>query len=140
VSASADLGHDVVYGYNVVANRGSRSVQLLTGALTGNVDTRDARVLDVRVYDYVQGGQGLLGADVWPSTSLPHNAGSRIAGYLLRPGKEVELLFIVRAERRGHWQWRGTVVTYRSAGRLYRREDTNGFVVCVPRVTICSAK
>jgi hypothetical protein len=108
--------------------------------LNGHVDVHGARVLDVRVYDFVAGGQGLLGADVWPSTSLPHDAGSRIAGYLLRPGKEVELLFIVRAERRRHWQWQGTVVTYRSGGRLYRREDSNGFVVCVPRVPICHAR
>jgi hypothetical protein len=137
VYVRADFGRRVVYGYNIVTNRGKLDATLVSARLVGKVSREDAYVQTVRIKPQPRNTVQYVGADVWPTTALPPHSDRRLEGHVMHGGETVELLFIVRVPHRGRWGWPNTELTYRSGGRLWRSVAKSGFLVCVPATITC---
>ena len=81
----------------------------------------------------------LVGAARWPYENF--RALSRpLRGYVLEPGTEAAVLFIVRPDMPGEWQWRTAQVRYAAGGQSYQARSSAGFMVCAPVTQKCEPK
>lgn len=130
-SSYVDQGAQMVYGLLTVLNSGDDPATLTGAKLTGPPDeVADAGVTvsDVRVYD-VTGGKEIVGADRWPTE--PQSQGSvPLEGYQLAPDAEVELLFVVKVTKTGHWGWPQAQLDYEAGGTDYTIRIGAGYYVC----------
>jgi hypothetical protein len=136
----ADFGRRVVYGYNIVTNRGKTDATLVSARLVGTVSRRNAYVETVRMKPLPGNTGDTVGADVWPTTVLAPHSDRQLTSHVMHAGEAVELLFIVRVRQRGRWEWPRTELTYRSGGRLWRSVAASGFLVCVPATITCDPR
>jgi hypothetical protein len=135
-SVTATVDQLVVFGANVVRNRSDQPVVLDEAELTGEVGELGAHVVAVRVMDPADNGNDLVGAARWPFENY-RALSEPIDGYELGPRQLAAVLFIVKVERPGDWQWRTTQVEYTADGRRFRTRSGFGFMVCAPATRRC---
>ena len=132
----ADAGTTVVFGAASIQNNGDVGATLESASLVGAVPTEDADVVEVRVRD-VSGVGGLaVGAATWPFENLSRRS-SPLINYVVQPGEEAELLFIVRVHTTGQWDWPATQLTYSANGETHEISTSLGFEVCPTDVNWC---
>ena len=133
-----DIGQRVVFGANVLHNPGPGPVTLTSGELAGEVSPRDAEVVEVRVF--IRGDDEdtplLIGAGPWPNEDLSERS-KPLAGTVLAPGHEAELLYIVEPKSEGTWRWPRTEVRYLQDDRERMASTDFGYAVCVPSTADC---
>jgi hypothetical protein len=100
----AETGAVVVFSQVVARNSGNSPVVITDAILEHGVPADVADVVSVRAINPAKHGTELIGAGVWPMGSYAANS-RPISGYVVGGSEGVELLFIVRVERPGAWQW-----------------------------------
>jgi hypothetical protein len=131
----ADAGATVVFGASSIRNNGDVGATLESAALVGAVPTEDAAVVEVRVRDVSRGGD-MVGAGTWPFENLSRRS-LPLKDYVVQPGEETELLFIVRVHTTGQWDWPRTQLRYSANGETHEISTSLGFEVCPTAVNEC---
>lgn len=68
------------------------------------------------------------------------NYTEELRGFTLKPDrKRVEILFILRVLREGHWFWPKTKVTYSYKGDTKTLTVDNGLAICAPSTAACES-
>ncbi|OMQ16541.1 hypothetical protein A7K94_0201775 [Modestobacter sp. VKM Ac-2676] len=95
-----------------------------------------AQVVNAGLYSLQD--RGALAAGYWPKESdWPEDGLLPAAGYVLDPDDEIAAFFVAEGLVEGAYGWRGVEVQYEVAGRGYREQIDNGFVICAPRERLC---
>ena len=124
----AKAGDTVVFGATPVENNGDADATLTSAALTEVSGDRNASLRTVRVVDLTHGGD-MVGAAQWPFEDYRQRS-VPLKDYVLAPGDQAELLFIVDVTTSGMTEWRTSELRYTANGRPYAAVADFGFQVC----------
>lgn len=136
-------GSRVIYGGSTVSNTSSRPAEGVAGRLIGDVDPRDAEVVEVGLVDLgpLPGAGDLFGAGprqsrlfqrIW-SKATPVEAAEIPAGHT------ANVIYVIKVHHEGHWYWPEAALDYQVDGTTYTASAVRGFVVCPPKSDDCSA-
>lgn len=129
-------GDVAVFGIVVAKNKGTRPVTLLRAALTADKLPAKGTVQRVGLYDFQTRNTETVGVGAWPRTELISVDDSdldRLHGFVLQPGKAVNLVVRASSNTPGIHRWDRVRMSYRYGGKTKTDEVWSGFELCVSR-------
>lgn len=120
------VGKRMAFGANGVTNRGDKTIELLEAELVAD-DEQDgsAVILDVLADPHDQ-----IGLAHWPDPKLATKPLHPIAGYKVRPGAHMSIVFIAKSVKPGRAEWNTMRLLYREDGTERSLESRNGWTIC----------
>ncbi len=120
-------GHDFGFG-GVLRNDGDRSITLRSASFVGDVPPQQGLLRETLAFDLKDAGSG-PGGVWWPDEEVrPYTR--PIDGYVVRPGEEVGLVFVVEIRGAGPMKWTEGTVTYERDGELRAESGKLGLTFC----------
>jgi len=129
-------GGVAVFGIVVAENKGTRPATLLRAALTADKLPAKGTVQRVGLYDFQTRNTETVGVGAWPRTellSVDDGDLGRLPGFVLQPGKAVNLVFRASSDTPGVHRWDRVRMSYRYGGKTKTDEVWSGFQLCVSR-------
>ncbi len=128
VGVIAHAGQSVAFGARIV-NEGDTSATLESATFRGEESGGEsARVVDVRVAE-ITPTTDLIAAAPWPFEDLAEKS-VPVEGYVLEPGEDAQVIYVVEVDRTGAWRRSRAQVNYRANGLRLATITRMWFEVC----------
>jgi len=130
---ATDAPAAVAFGITSLRNDGGLPVTFDSAYLTP-VGATDGAAVDALVLppDARQVDKGRAGVARWPNKGYQRRVAT-VHGFVLDPGVEVQVLFIVHVGRTGTYYWTRPTVLYQANGARYQAVSGGDFSICPAR-------
>lgn len=120
----------IAFGLTILQNTGDDPVRLTSAGLSYTGDD-GAALVRVRAVDIHDHPGHLVGVTRWPYRGV-RGISAKLRGLVMRPGDEVELLYVVRVRRTGHYEWTQPQVRYSYKGDVLTATSVAHFTIDPP--------